>query len=66
MDRWDVLIILLAGYVAVMSLVRMMAQRRNYLFGFLREQIVQQHKNRKPQVNQPPSDTPDDADRGAA
>ncbi|MEO2046408.1 MAG: hypothetical protein ABGX16_07525 [Pirellulales bacterium] len=29
MDRWDLLLIGIAGYVAVMALVRLMAGRRN-------------------------------------
>lgn len=29
MDRWDIVLVLVAGYVAVMALVRMMARRRD-------------------------------------
>jgi hypothetical protein len=29
MDRWDIVLALVAGYVAVMALVRMMARRRD-------------------------------------
>ncbi len=42
MDRWDVVFILVAGYVAVMSLVRLMAQRRNHVMNHLRGEIEQQ------------------------
>jgi len=38
MDRWDVLIIAAASYVAVVSLVRLMAVRRNQLVEQVREQ----------------------------
>lgn len=42
MDRWDALIILFAGYVAVMSLVRLMRERRNRVMDHLRGEIEQQ------------------------
>jgi hypothetical protein len=42
MDRWDVVIILGAGYVAIMSLVRLMARRRNQSVEQIRGQITQQ------------------------
>lgn len=29
MDRWDIVLALVAGYVAVMTLVRLMARRRD-------------------------------------
>jgi hypothetical protein len=29
MDRWDIVLALVAGYVAVMALVRLMARRRD-------------------------------------
>lgn len=41
MDRWDVIIILVAGYVAVVSLVRLMARRRNELVDQVRDQLAQ-------------------------
>ena len=41
MDRWDVIIILGAAYVAVMTLVRMMARRRNQVVGYVREKIAE-------------------------
>ena len=47
MDRWDVFIILAAGYVAVMSLVRMMARRRNQVVDHVREQLVKQRGKKK-------------------
>ena len=58
MDRWDLLIIAIAGYVAVMSLVRLMARRRNQLVDQVREQI----KAQQPQIKTKPTpDTQSDA-----
>jgi hypothetical protein len=42
MDRWDVLLALVAAYVAVVSLVRLMTNRRNELVTKIREEIVKQ------------------------
>ena len=47
MDRWDVLVILIAGYVAVVALVRLMARRRNQVLDHLREQISEQSRVKK-------------------
>ncbi|NOY40906.1 MAG: hypothetical protein GXP26_03580 [Planctomycetes bacterium] len=47
MDRWDILIILAAGYVAVMTLVRLMTRRRNELVDHVREQIKGQQPQKK-------------------
>ncbi len=41
MDRWDVIILLVAGYLAVMSLVRLMARRRNQVVDHVREKIAE-------------------------
>lgn len=59
MDRWDVMIVLVAGYVAVTSLVRLMAQRRNLLVGQVREQLKNKRRKPKPKENEK-------SDRGAA
>ncbi|NOZ39563.1 MAG: hypothetical protein GXP24_04975 [Planctomycetes bacterium] len=61
MDRWDIMIIAGAGYVAVTSLVRLMAARRNHLVDQVRQQIEQQ---RGQQAAKKPAD--EDADLGAA
>jgi len=61
MDRWDILIIAGAGYVAVMTLVRLMVARRNHLIDQVRQQVEQQ---RGQQTAKKPVD--EDADRGAA
>lgn len=42
MDRWDVIVILIAGYVSVMALVRLMARRRNQLIEHFRDEIEKQ------------------------
>jgi hypothetical protein len=39
MDRWDVFLFVVAGYVAILSLVRLMANRRNELVEKIREEI---------------------------
>lgn len=65
MDRWDVLIILAAGYVAIMSLVRMMAGRRNQVVDHVREEIANQRSKAKKKPKQR-KDPAADADRGAA
>ncbi|QEG37523.1 hypothetical protein [Bythopirellula goksoeyrii] len=49
MDRWDLLIIGVAGYIAVMALMRMMANRRNELVAHAREQVATQLKKKKKQ-----------------
>jgi len=61
MDRWDVLIILAAGYVAVMALVRLMARRRNQVLDQIRGQAAAQHQRKKKKTDQPAK-----KDRGAA
>ncbi len=38
-DRWDVLLLVIAGYVAVMSLVRLMSTRRRELAAKFRAQM---------------------------
>ena len=39
MDRWDVFLFVVAGYVAVLTFVRLMANRRNDLVTKIREEI---------------------------
>lgn len=38
-DRWDIVLLLVASYVAVMSLVRLMTSRRNELTAKFRQQF---------------------------
>lgn len=47
MDRWDWLIYAAAGYVAVTTLVRLMAHRRNELIEQVRQQIENAPKPKK-------------------
>ena len=53
MDRWDLLILLAAGYWAIMSLVRLMAARRNQLIDQFREQLNEQRKIKSAAKQQP-------------
>jgi hypothetical protein len=39
MDRWDAFFMIVAGYVAVAALVRLMANHRNELVTKIREEI---------------------------
>ncbi len=66
MDRWDIMILAGAGYVAVTALVRLMAARRNHLVDQVRQQMEQQRAQTTSaeQAAKKPSD--EDADRGAA
>ena len=47
MDRWDVIIIVVAGYVAVMTLVRLMSSRHNQMLVQIREQLTKQLRKKK-------------------
>lgn len=42
MDRWDIMLMAVAGYVAIASLVRLMANRRNELVAKIREEVARQ------------------------
>ncbi len=57
MDRWDVIIMLVAVYMAVMSLVRLMARRRNQVVDHVREKIAE-HRGKGPAAK--PADEPTD------
>lgn len=52
MDRWDVLMAVAASYIAVASLVRLMANRRNELVAKIREEISRQRSVAKPDEDQ--------------
>jgi hypothetical protein len=47
MDRWDLLIVFVAGYVAITALVRLMTSRRNRLLNQVREQMADLQKKKK-------------------
>lgn len=56
MDRWDVLIVAVAAYIAVMALVRLMAHRRNELVSQVRQQIADLQKQKKKAAKQAKKD----------
>lgn len=47
MDRWDIFIVCVAGYVAIMALVRLMTGRRNQLISQVREQMADMQKKKR-------------------
>lgn len=47
MDRWDILMLCIAGYVAITALVQLMTSRRNRLVNQVREQMVDLQKKKK-------------------
>jgi len=42
MDRWDIMMMAAAAYVAIAALVRLMAHRRNELVAKIREEVARQ------------------------
>lgn len=52
MDRWDVLIIAVATYVAITALVRLMVRRRDELVAQVRQQITELQKKKKKAAKQ--------------
>jgi len=48
MNGWDVALLVVAGYVAAMALVRLMVRRRDQLLDEFRRQVNMQRK-RKPE-----------------
>ena len=64
MDRWDVIIILAAGYVALMTLVRLMARRRNQSLERFNRQVAEQMGKQPKKISN--NDQTDQEDRGAA
>jgi hypothetical protein len=42
MDSWDVTLLVVAGYLAVVTLVRLMARRRNQVFEELRQKAEEE------------------------
>jgi hypothetical protein len=47
MDRWDILLAAFATYVAVVSLVRLMANRRNEVLAKIRDELAKQRNRAK-------------------
>jgi hypothetical protein len=58
MDRWDVALMLIAAYVAVTTLVRMMARRRDEVVADVERQL---ETHRKQSKNKPTSKNRDAA-----
>ena len=45
MDNWDVTLLVVAGYLAVVTLIRLMARRRDQMLGEFRRQIDDEKKH---------------------
>lgn len=54
MDRWDVALLVVAGYFAVMTLVRLMIRRREQLVVQLRARMEEEEESAKPDDEQVP------------
>jgi hypothetical protein len=46
MDNWDITLLVIAGYLAVVSLMRLMARRRDQVLGQLQQQVEDEQNNR--------------------
>jgi hypothetical protein len=49
MDCWDVTLLVVAAYLAIVSLVRLMARRRNQVFQELSQQAQKEKKHKQSQ-----------------
>lgn len=47
MDRWDIVLLVIAAYVAVMALVRLMSRRRQELVADVERQIKAERRRAK-------------------
>ncbi len=61
MDRWDIMMMAVAAYVAIASLVRLMANRRNELVAKIKEEIAKQRA-----AAQASAEAAEEAERDAA
>ena len=52
MDSWDVILLMVAGYVAVMALVRLMIRRRDQMQAEFREEVRKEKKRRAAEQRQ--------------
>lgn len=52
MDTWDIVLLVVAGYLAAMALVRLMNGRREQMHAQLRQEIEESKKQKKPQPEQ--------------
>ena len=46
MDSWDVTLLIVAGYLAVAALIRLMAQRRDQVLGDFRQKMAAENKRK--------------------
>lgn len=49
MDGWDLTLLLVAGYLAVVTLVRLMTNRRDQMLSRLREQLEKEKRLKESQ-----------------
>ncbi len=56
MDAWNVAILLAAGYVAVITLARLMIRRRNQMMEQFRHEV--EHEKRRRETDKPKSQPP--------
>lgn len=52
MDNWDVTLLIVAGYLAVVALVRLMARHRDQLLADLRRQMAAEKKRKRDEENE--------------
>jgi hypothetical protein len=55
MDRWDIALLALAGYIAVRVLLRLMVGHRDQVVGRFRAEMEQEKQLKKNQPQQPPA-----------
>ena len=55
MDGWDLALLAIAGYVAIVALVRLMIRRRDQLVGELVEEAERKKRRQAGQSASPPS-----------
>jgi len=51
MDSWDVTLLVVAGYLAIVTLVRLMARRRNQVYAELRQKAEVEKKRKQIQAD---------------
>ncbi|HUT92398.1 MAG TPA: hypothetical protein VMY37_23080 [Thermoguttaceae bacterium] len=52
MNRWDIVLLVVAGYVAVTALVRLMTRRRDQLLDELRQHFKKSKRRKKPSMQE--------------
>jgi flagellar biosynthesis/type III secretory pathway M-ring protein FliF/YscJ len=61
MDSWDIALLVIAAYVAVVALVRLMIRERNRLAHELLQQAEQERRKRKTGTGSEPDQRPNKA-----